>query len=165
MTDKELLTVKEYSEIAGVTQQAVYKRLNKGLAKYVVEIEGQKFIKAEAVAKFNTKAEPKPKAPEQPQVEQPQPSDVSKLLDTLNQTIELLQGQLAIKDSQIKDLNDRLEQALNNTAQSHYIAAQAQVHALESGEEPGENTTAAPTTDTTETAPEKKKSFWAKLFR
>lgn len=152
MAEKELLTVKEYAEAAGVTQQAVYKRLNKGLAKFVVEVEGQKYIKAEALSELEPKADRQPETGKQAQAE----SDVSKLVDTLTQTIEILQGQLSIKDSQIKDLNDRLEQALNNTAQSHYIAAQAQVQALESGEATEE--TAATT------APEVKKGFFKRLF-
>lgn len=152
MAEKELLTVKEYAEAAGVTQQAVYKRLNKGLAKFVVEVEGQKYIKAEALSELEPKADQQPETEKQAQAE----SDVSKLVDTLTQTIEILQGQLSIKDSQIKDLNDRLEQALNNTAQSHYIAAKAQVQALESGEATEE--TAATT------APEVKKGFFKRLF-
>lgn len=152
MTEKELLTVKEYAEAAGVTQQAVYKRLNKGLAKFVVEVEGQKYIKAEALSELEPKADRQPETGKQAQTE----SDVSKLVDTLTRTIEILQEQLSIKDSQIKDLNDRLEQALNNTAQSHYIAAQAQVQALESGE-------ATEETEAT-TAPEVKKGFFKRLF-
>lgn len=152
MAEKELLTVKEYAEAAGVTQQAVYKRLNKGLAKFVVEVEGQKYIKAEALSELEYKADQQPETEKQAQAE----SDVSKLVDTLTQTIEILQGQLSIKDSQIKDLNDRLEQALNNTAQSHYIAAQAQVQAVESGDATEE--TAATT------APEVKKGFFKRLF-
>ena len=146
------MTLKECAASLGVSVQAVYKRLNKGLSKFVVEVEGQKYIKVEALSELEPKVEQPVEQPKQPQVE----SDVSKLIDTLTQTIELLQGQLSIKDSQIKDLNDRLEQALNNTAQSHYIAAQAQVQALESGE-PTEETAAT-------TTPEEKKSFFKRLF-
>lgn len=156
MADKELLTVKEYADVAGVTQQAVYQRLNKGLAKFLVEVEGQKYIKVEALSELETKADQQPETEKQYQAG----SDVSKLIDTLTQTIEILQGQLSVKDSQIKDLNARLEQALNNTAQSHYIAAQAQVQALDSGE-PTEETTATTRPDTNQ---EEKKGFFKRLF-
>lgn len=45
----EYLTVAEFAERAGVTKQAVYKRLNNQLQKYVIEQNGRKLIKSSAL--------------------------------------------------------------------------------------------------------------------
>lgn len=129
MQGKDLLTVKEYAEAVGVSQQAVYQRLNKGLSSFVVEVNGQKFIKRQALEeahaqKDSSKVE-QDSSKDSSKVEQGL-NNVDKLLETLAQTVTLLQGQLEVKDQQISELNKRLEQALTNTSQSHYIAAQAQ---------------------------------------
>ena len=42
MDNKELLSIKEVSEAANISQQAVYKQLNNKLKKYVVVVEGKK---------------------------------------------------------------------------------------------------------------------------
>ena len=152
-----LLTVKEYAEKAEVTQQAVYKRLTKGLAPFVVEVDGQKYIKQTALDELAARLQRTQNDKIEADREEESSPDSAKLLDTLNRTIEILQGQLAVKDEQIKDLNARLEQALNNTSQSHFIAAQAQTKALE-GETHGEAEEAA-------TSPAKaKKSIFARIF-
>ena len=122
MPEKDLLTVKEYAEATGVSQQAVYQRLNKSLSSYVVEVEGKKYLRRQALEE-----QPKPETTkaQQGNIEQAL-NNVDKLVETLSKTVELLQGQLEAKDQQINELNKRLEQALDNTSQSHFIAAQAQ---------------------------------------
>lgn len=45
----EYLTVAEFAQRAGVTKQAVYKRLNNRLSKYVIEEKGKKLIKSTAL--------------------------------------------------------------------------------------------------------------------
>ena len=126
---QELLTVKEFAEAAGVTQQAVYQRLNKSLTSFVVEINGKKYLKKEALANFY-RGEPKPNSRPLEQdfnnVEQGFNKVEQGLIETLQTTIEVLQGQLETKDKQIHELNLRLEQALTLTSQSHFIAAQTQ---------------------------------------
>ena len=45
----EYLTVADFAKRAGVTKQAVYKRLNNQLKKYVIEENGRKLIKSTAL--------------------------------------------------------------------------------------------------------------------
>ncbi len=161
MQEKDLLTVKEYAEAAGVSQQAVYQRLNKGLSSFVVEVKGQKFIKRQALEeaqgqKDSSKVE-QDSSKDSSKVEQGL-NNVDKLLETLSQTVTLLQGQLEVKDQQISELNKRLEQALNNTSQSHYIAAQAQ-HKQIAEPEPEEFTP-----DNAEEEKQQPRSFFARIF-
>ena len=161
MQEKDLLTVKEYAEAVGVSQQAVYQRLNKGLSSFVVEVKGQKFIKRQALEEAQAQKDSS-------KVEQDSTKDsskvdqglnnVDKLLETLSQTVTLLQGQLEVKDQQISELNKRLEQALNNTSQSHYIAAQAQQKQI-SEPEPEDF---AP--DSAEEEKQQPRSFFARIF-
>ena len=96
MQEKDLLTVKEYAEAVGVSQQAVYQRLNKGLSSFVVEVKGQKFIKRQALEeaqgqKDSSKVE-QDSIKDSSKVEQGL-NNVDKLLETLSQTVTLLQGQ------------------------------------------------------------------------
>ena len=108
MKDKELLTIKEFAEAAGVSSQAVYQRLTKSLQPYVVELNGKKHLKREALALFDgaeAKAENK-------EVEQDSINLDKELIKTLQATISILQGQLETKDAQISELNARLKDAL-----------------------------------------------------
>ena len=52
MKDNEILTIKEFATAAGVSPQAVYQRLTKSLQPYVVEINGKKHLKREALELF-----------------------------------------------------------------------------------------------------------------
>lgn len=161
MRDKELFTVKEYSEAAGVTQQAVYKRLNKGLSKFVVEVDGQKFIKREALEELEAKRQEQESQDNQTSRHE---TDFSLMVETLSKTIDLLQNQLAVKDDQIRELNARLEQALNNTSQSHYIAAQAQKKALDNGEAGEEQEHSDERESPAEKPREAKRGLFSRLF-
>lgn len=164
--EKDLLTVKEYAEAAGVTQQAVYQRLNKGLSSFVVEVEGKKYLKRQALEAVQERQEFKPIKPSVEQdsskVEQGF-NKVDKLIDTLSKTVDLLQGQLEAKDQQISELNKRLEQALNNTSQSHFIAAQAQ-KSLTSGDQQEVDPVAADVENKAKGEPLHEKGFFARLF-
>lgn len=156
---KDLLTVKEFAEASGVTQQAVYQRLNKSLQSFVVEIEGKKYLKREALSNIQEKAEPKPveQGIEQDSINVEQGlNKADGLIETLQKTVELLSEQLEVKDQQIHELNKRLEQALNNTSQSHFIAAQAQ-KSISGGEHEADPATAD--------SGSKEKGLFARLFK
>lgn len=108
MKDKELLTIKEFAEAARVSSQAVYQRLTKTLQPYVVEVNGKKHLKREALELFDG-AEQKA---ENKAVEQDSINIDKELIQTLQATITILQGQLETKDKQIAELNERLKDAL-----------------------------------------------------
>lgn len=122
MENKEFLSIAEYAKIKGVSVQAVYKQLNNSLKPYLIIVEGKKKLKSTVL---NSEVEKIVKPLNQP-LKQPSIEDLNhSLIETLNKTVALLQEQLQTKDEQIKALNERLEQALNNTSQSNYIAATA----------------------------------------
>ena len=103
-----LLTIKEFSEAVGVSQQAIYQRLNKSLQGYVVMVDGKKYLKIEAMSLFE-KTEVKP---ENKDVEQDSIQVEQELFKALQDTIAMLQDQLKAKDQQIAELNDRLRDAM-----------------------------------------------------
>lgn len=53
MSERKNLTVKEVAEITGLTRQAIYKRMNKDFQPFVIELNGQKYLKSEVLARLN----------------------------------------------------------------------------------------------------------------
>lgn len=53
MSERKHLTVKEVAEITGLTRQAIYKRMNKDFQPFVIELNGQKYLKSEVLARLN----------------------------------------------------------------------------------------------------------------
>jgi predicted RNase H-like nuclease (RuvC/YqgF family) len=121
----ELLTVKQVAETVGVTQQYIYKQLNNKFKNYLIIIDGKKYLNTLVLNEFIQPVEQQLNQ-QNNKVEQPvekQKDDLSNIIETLNKTIEILQNQLSVKDEQIKDLNNRLDQALQNQSQDNYIMA------------------------------------------
>lgn len=152
MKDKELLTIKEFAEAAGVSSQAVYQRLSKSLQPYVVELNGKKHLKREALELFDGAEQ------------QPGKKDVDKdtinldkeLIKTLQATISILQGQLETKDEQIAELNARLKDALElNKGQVLLSVAERQ--------QLPEVTEAAQGMPQEKTAPRKQPTLWERV--
>ena len=108
MKDTELLTIKEFAEAAGVSSQAVYQRLTKSLQPYVVEVNGKKHLKKEALSLFDVTEQ----KTENKEVDKDSINIDKELIKTLQATINILQGQLETKDEQIAELNARLKDAL-----------------------------------------------------
>lgn len=115
---QELISVKDYAKAAGITEQAVYKRLRTPtFQKYLVETHGKKLLKVEILKTIEDK-----KTVEQLETE------------NLREIVELLKQQITAKDEQIKELqiqiksqqqeNSKLINALESTTES-LQAAQA----------------------------------------
>ena len=191
--DDTLLSVKEYARHAGITEQAVYKRLrneNSDLHQYLIEQNHKKFIKREALKLLEDK-------PTQEKLES----------ESLREMVELLKSQIAEKDDQIHHLqkindqlsttNAQLSSALEDTTASLHAAQALHAQTLQQLQESKENddiqdastvTTTDPAQDVEPTADEQgdgendtpsdgtsdshtpevekrpKKSFWARLF-
>ncbi len=99
-------------------------------------------------------------------------------MEALNKTIEVLTDQLekkdqqlAAKDQQIKDLNDRLAEALALSKQQHYISAAEKTKDLIEVQTDTKNSQDKPAVDPETIKPEppqkpqKKRSFWSRLFQ
>lgn len=114
MDNKELLSIKEVSEAAGVTQQAVYKQLNNKLKKYVVVVEGKKKLKKEVLEEVYNKSVEQKFNNENSTVEQPIQPEIKLVLETLQQ-------QLKEKDKQIESLQISLDKAQNSLDQAQKL--------------------------------------------
>lgn len=131
----EYLTIKAFANLAGVSSQAIYQRLDKDLKKYLKVIEGKKMLSSEALTEFGINKIDK---------------DVDKGVDnefarSLQDTLIVLTEQLKVKDQQIADLNERLEQALKLNENNQVLLLEQQRKELPE--------------------PEESNGFWSKVFK
>jgi len=103
------LSIKEFSGRAGVSPQAVYQRIDKDLKEHFKLIEGKKALSVKALDLFVIQPSDQP-------VDQSSGQAVDQTIEddlaiTLKETLNLLTGQLAEKDKQIAELNERLKES------------------------------------------------------
>ena len=98
MSQDQYLSVKEFAQAAGVSVQAVYKRLSKDLKPFVNEVDGRKVINKRALKEVYGK--------DQEELEEKVDNDLINVL--LNQ-INLLTNELNQKNSEINELHRLLE--------------------------------------------------------
>ena len=89
--NKEYLSISEFADKAGVSPQAIYKRLSTDLKEYLTVLNGRKVLNIEALQLFIDKEEKQP------------------INNELQQVVELLKEQLKAKDEQIQRLQNALE--------------------------------------------------------
>lgn len=142
----EYLTIKEFAEKAGVSQQSIYKRLNKKdnpLQPYVKEVENKKLIRAsalaavysisfatgeEAAAELNQNEEPKKQIdPEEKSSQKVVEKDsTERLLDLLEQQLQEKDRQLLEKDKQINEKDKQINELQQRLAEVHTLLNQQQ---------------------------------------
>jgi chromosome segregation ATPase len=105
----EYLTIAAFAAKAGVTKQAIYKRLNNQLSKYLKVVDNHKYIHISALELYN-------KQTEEPTVDQPNQPKVDQVKQQLN---DLLKEELTQKNRQIEELNKQI-------AELHQLLNQAQ---------------------------------------
>lgn len=115
----EYLTVAEFAERAGVTKQAVYKRLNNQLQKYVIEQNGRKLIKSSALNDlYSDVSQAKSQPVEQPlnnqliELFKAEKEEKQKIIDMLLQEKSALQMKLTQKEHQLQLLEENKETAI-----------------------------------------------------
>lgn len=111
---KDYLTVVEFAAAAGITKQAVYKRIKQDLAPYVKEQDSKKTISKEALKLF---AKEEPAEAAQGPTEAP-----SLLLDRIEEqadTIKAQQQEIEYLRGMLKSADER-----NNTLTAHLIESQ-----------------------------------------
>ena len=153
---EEVLTVKQCAEELNLTPQAIYKQLNTRLSPYLVEKNGVKMLKRQAILDiFPDHAEKSEKSEENASQEA-----FNQLSNSYQQLLNTLQTELKQKDEQIKSLQMLLSQ------QQQLLAQQQQINllSLKQPDPPAD----APVHNTADPAPvtpdEPKKSFWKRLF-
>lgn len=141
------LTIKEFAAAAGVSQQAVYKRLEKALKPYYKIIDGKKMIAKEGLeiylhSTIQPTIQPAVVNPvENAEVRTSSPENGNQINSTsqstslttenaqfeaLNKTLEILQRELEVKNKQIDDLNNRLAEALKTVETQNILISQQQ---------------------------------------
>lgn len=155
---QDLLTVKEFADLAGVSVQSIYKKLGKAnnpIQRYLKEVKGVKYIERRAYAILYspapapTAAEEAPPAiveeqtPPQPggsEAPPPPKSSTDRILDILEQQLEEQRRQLQEKDKQIAAQTEQINSLLARLEESSQIINQQQqltamnVKALTGGE-------------------------------
>ena len=109
MTEKEYLSVKEFSEKTRLTQQAIYLRIKQDLEPYIKIIDGKKKISTEALKLFETN-----KVDENTN-------------NFLEKALSILEQQLRVKDEQLEKSNKRLAEALELNKNNQILLKQAQM--------------------------------------
>ena len=125
---KQYLTVKEYSEAAKISKQAVYSQLKGRLKDFTIEVEKQSFIEAAALDVFYPQEDSsRIEQLEQAEVDYQREHDnrhieqLERYISSLEKNIKQLEQQLQAKDTQILSLNDRLAEALESVSQEQKL--------------------------------------------
>ena len=92
---EEFLSISEFAKRAGVSHQAIYKRLDGDLQPWLQVANGKKTLNMKALELFE-------------QDKSATDSTEVATIKLLQKTVDMLQKELDIKNEQIKDLNDRL---------------------------------------------------------
>lgn len=124
--DPEYITIKEFAQRANKSPQAIYKRLNNQLSTYVKLVDNQKKLNIQALQdiygiKVDNQIQPKVEKVDN----QIQP-DSQPIIELLKDELETLREQLAIKDRQISELNERLAEAHKALDQAQHLQAMAE---------------------------------------
>lgn len=104
--NEEYISIKEFAELAGVSVQAVYKRLNNQLNPYIKLVENRKMLKKSALYEvYGIKVE----QPIQPNhstnsTEYSTKVESVETVKLLQKTVEILENELKIKNQQIETL-------------------------------------------------------------
>lgn len=96
MENEKYFSVKELSEMLGISRQAIYKRLQTDLSTYVVEVDNQKYLKKAVLKEFHVNHSTQ-KVENQTEVE------------SLKKIIEILEKELNEKQKIIDEWKDRYE--------------------------------------------------------
>lgn len=98
--DNKYFSISKFAEMANVTRQAVYRRIDKDLKEFVVEENGVKKISVNALQLFNS-------ASEQKEMISNENVDIVKIVSKINEGLKIVQvvdKTLHNKDKQIESL-------------------------------------------------------------
>lgn len=153
----ELLTVQEFAEKAGVSVQAVYKRLNNSLNPYVKLVDGRKMLEISALHEvYGVDVEQLIRPCIQPEINHER--DNSEVV-FLRKQVEQLQAELSKERQHSRELAERVV-VLADQAQRLHLA-QMSPQLVEGG---GAADPAEPISPVHQSEPEQPKSWWSKFF-
>lgn len=131
---KGYLTIKEFAEAAGVSQQSIYKRLtkeNNPLTTYLKEVENKKYIKASALSVlYGIKSDDdETEVVEQETQNEPEEiikNSVDRLIDILEQQLQEKDRQIAEKERQLQEKEARIDMLQNKLFETQEALVEAQ---------------------------------------
>ena len=171
---KELLSIKEFAELAGVSKQAIYFQLDSRLQPYLVQVENKKMLKSSALEKFygfkfqsNSSQVDKPNSS---QVDNGSTAEDQKSNgdEAVLQMLEMLKEEIRKKDKQIERLQDSLDKAymtigdLANKAQ-YITSADKTAQIMDKQQQKDKHKDIIEEPERPEKA--KKERFWSKLLK
>lgn len=171
--ENELLTIKDFADLAGVSVQSIYKKLrkeNNPIQRYLKVVDGVKYIDRKAYTVLYSPAaaptvENAKKIDAKADAEQAPPpkSSTDRILDILEQQLEEQRRQLQEKDNQIAEQNAQINSLLARLEESsRIINQQQQLTAMNTKALMDADSTAA---EAEQVPPPKTKiSIWERLF-
>ena len=156
----EYISVSEFAKRAGVSPQAIYKRLSTDLSTELKVVDNQKMLKISALSRFGLNLVDN-QVVNQPQGKTNQNGALEQgVLDLLRAELEAKNQQLQEKDKQIASLTAALEnttQALNAAQALHAGTMQQQ---LSPGSDQSQELEPVITVEDPPSAPEPKRHWW-----
>lgn len=148
--DHEWLSVKAFAEKAGVSLQSIYKQIDGRLKPYVKESKGKKVISSEAITVFYSDIKPDSNELNQiqPNIQpdstttnqnnttnfnriQPDIQPDSTTMYSMETALKALQEQLKVKDKQIEQLTNSVQNLTEALKTAHALAAEDKKRVLE----------------------------------
>ena len=165
-------TIKEFAELRGVSQQAIYKQLSGKLSPFVVVRDGQKYISGEFFRQETPTTEHSTNSTEDStEVEQPVERDTDG--ENYREMLDILREQLREKDNQISTLHTQVAQLFNQLKEKDEHAERLtklleNAQKIEMGrllmEAKSEEETAEPQTAIEPEEPKKRPGIFARIF-
>lgn len=109
----EYISISEFAKRAGVSHQAIYKRLDKDLQPWLQVADGKKSLNTKALEFFGSEKF----ATDSTEVA---------TIKMLQKTVELLENELSIKNEQIKSRDSQIEALSERLKESHVLIDQQQ---------------------------------------
>lgn len=173
-TEKELLTIKEFAELAGVSKQAIYSQLDKRLKPFLVQVDNKKMLKSQALEQFysinlqSTFNQPSSQVESSESVPSADERSNEKDKETILKMLEMLQEEIKKKDKQIERLQDSLDKAYitigDLASKAQYITAADKTAQIMDKQMLDKKTSDSPKEIIEETDNKPKKSFWKRVF-
>lgn len=141
MSENDLLTVKEFAELAGVSRQAVNNACKRKLTEYVNIVDGQKRLHRDGLKLYGLQlSKPACKPNSKLRVNQPSTSlhdesdnlsdtikQLEKQMNILERQSRIFEKQLDIKDDQLKAKDRQLEEMSERLKEAHELNRNNQI--------------------------------------
>ena len=172
--EKEYLTIREVSQYANLSYQAIYQRTKTSLKKYVVLVEGRTLLRQEVLSEFNCDPFSDGVQPDLKSTNEEKINTDSIPLHNSNEEelltiIKELRAELRDKDEQIKkqteqiiNLSERITSLFEN---SQKLQLQTSYLLSDNNDKDQANEEGAPPYEEVIEVPQKKKSWFSRFFK